>query len=103
VKQPHSPHNALVAAFGTAQVEARLEASKKRNAEQATELGKSSARIESMQGLLKDKDEFVSNYRSMIDTQTSQLSALQVHHYPNAALERARVCIGGSTTVSRLL
>jgi len=62
------------------QLESRLEASKKRNNDQAAELGKFAARVESMQQLLDDKEDLVENYRSMIATQTSQLSSLQGMH-----------------------
>eukprot|EP00041_Stephanoeca_diplocostata_P032443 m.1039703 g.1039703 ORF g.1039703 m.1039703 type:complete len:318 (+) comp24150_c2_seq1:912-1865(+) len=55
----------------------RLESTKKRNEEQAMELGRYAARVEGLEKTLKDKEGIAGDYKSMIDAQTSQLSVMQ--------------------------
>lgn len=64
-------------ALEATQLKARLEACKKRNSEQAVELGKFTAQTERMQELLDENEKIITNYREMIETQTSQLASLQ--------------------------
>ena len=45
---------------------------------QAVELSKFAERVKTAQQLLKDKEEIIASYRSMIETQTSQISQTQV-------------------------
>lgn len=55
----------------------RMESSKRRNESQAIELGRCAANIEQLQLLLRDKEQIITDYKAMMEGQSSQLSVGQ--------------------------